>query len=262
MLYYLYLIPLGAVIGAFGTMIGAGGGFVLMPLLLLLYPKASPEAITSISLAVVFFNALSGSWAYARMQRIQYRSGLFFAAAGLPGALLGACSTYWIPRQIFDFFCGLLMLSLGAYLLWRPGPPRADTETNPSRGPETIVYNRWLGGGLSAGIGYVSSLLGIGGGIIHVPALVRLLNFPIHQATATSHFVLALLALAGTTVHILTGAFHEGIHRTLFLSIGVVAGAQAGAACSTRIHGNGIIRGLAVALCLVGLRVLFLALPH
>ena len=52
---YLWLLPLGFVIGAYGTLIGAGGGFVLVPLLLLLYPKESPEIITSISLAVVFF---------------------------------------------------------------------------------------------------------------------------------------------------------------------------------------------------------------
>jgi uncharacterized membrane protein YfcA len=73
---YLWLIPLGVVTGAYGTLIGAGGGFVLMPLLLLLYRDESPEIITSISLAVVFFNALSGSLAYARMKRIDYKSGL------------------------------------------------------------------------------------------------------------------------------------------------------------------------------------------
>ena len=48
---------------------------MLAPILLLLYPRESPETITCISLAVVFFNALSGSWAYARMGRIDYRSG-------------------------------------------------------------------------------------------------------------------------------------------------------------------------------------------
>ena len=69
-LEYLWLIPLGFVVGAYGTLIGAGGGFLLVPVLLLLYPRETPETITSISLAVVFFNALSGSIAYARMKRI------------------------------------------------------------------------------------------------------------------------------------------------------------------------------------------------
>src|SRR5262245_17501431 len=71
--------------------------------------------------------------------------------------------------------------------------------------PHTFSYNPSIGVGLSAIVGYLSSLLGIGGGIIHVPALVHVLNFPVHIATATSHFVLAIMALTGTIVHILTG---------------------------------------------------------
>ena len=73
--HYLGLIALGIAVGAYGTLIGAGGGFVLMPVLLLLYPNQSADVLTSISLAVVFFNALSGSEAYALMKRIDYRSG-------------------------------------------------------------------------------------------------------------------------------------------------------------------------------------------
>jgi len=76
MIQHLWLVPLGILIGTFGTLIGAGGGFLLAPVLLLAYPDESPEIITSISLAVVFLNALSGSVAYARMRRIDYRSGL------------------------------------------------------------------------------------------------------------------------------------------------------------------------------------------
>ena len=86
---YLWLLPVGVFIGAFGTLIGAGGGFVLTPILLLVYPHDNPEIITSISLAVVFFNAFSGSAAYARMQRIDYRSGVLFALATIPGAAVG-----------------------------------------------------------------------------------------------------------------------------------------------------------------------------
>ncbi len=74
----LWAIPLGFLVGAYGTLIGAGGGFVLMPVLLVLYPGQSPELLTSISLAVVFFNAASGSWAYARVEadRLSLRTAL------------------------------------------------------------------------------------------------------------------------------------------------------------------------------------------
>jgi hypothetical protein len=81
----------------------------------------------------------------------------------------------------------------------------------------------------------------------------------VHIATATSHFVLAIMALAGTGVHIATGAFVHGVWLTLFLGIGVIAGAQVGARWSSRIHGVWILRGLALALAMVGVRILFMA---
>src|SRR4051812_31548501 len=117
---YLWLVPVGFIIGAYGTLIGAGGGFVLVPLLLLFYPHETPDTITSISLAVVFFNALSGSIAYARVRRIDYYSGATFALAAVPGAVFGALSTALIPRHFFDILIGLLMISGAAFLFWRP----------------------------------------------------------------------------------------------------------------------------------------------
>ena len=114
MAHYFWLVPLGF---ALGTLIGAGGGFVLVPVLLLLYPQANPETITSISLAVVFVNALSGSLAYARMSRIDYRSGVLFAAAALPGAILGALTTDSSPADRSNAIFGALMIVATAYLL-------------------------------------------------------------------------------------------------------------------------------------------------
>lgn len=272
MAHYFWLVPLGFALGTLGTLIGAGGGFVLVPVLLLLYPQANPETITSISLAVVFVNALSGSLAYARMSRIDYRSGVLFAAAALPGAILGALTTDYIPRRSFNAIFGALMIAATAYLLLHRSRDLSATGKRGNRQTTRSVvekngtvhvfsYNLNLGMGLSLFVGYVSSLLGIGGGIIHVPALVRLLNFPVHIATATSHFILAIMALAGTIVHIATGSFaHGGVWRTVFLSTGVLFGAQAGASLSTRVHGVWIIRSLAVALGLVGVRILVMAL--
>ncbi|MBD0278392.1 MAG: TSUP family transporter, partial [Flavisolibacter sp.] len=66
----LMLTGIGFLVGCIGTLIGAGGGFILVPVLLLLFPGLRAEAITSISLGVVFLNAFSGTVAYARMKRI------------------------------------------------------------------------------------------------------------------------------------------------------------------------------------------------
>ncbi len=275
-LQYLWLLPLGLFIGAFGTLIGAGGGFILVPILLLLYPNENTELITGISLAVVFFNALSGSLAYARMKRIDYKSGTIFSIATIPGAVLGALSTAYVPRGVFDLLFGVLMILASVYL-W-VSDPRATAARLSRQNPgdlhaskrhlteRTLVdadgvryhyeFDLRVGIVLSVFVGFVSSLLGVGGGFIHVPALVHLLNFPVHVATATSQFVLAVMALAGTLVHIATGVFSHGVRRTLMLGIGVIVGAQAGALLSNRIGGRAIIRGLAVALAFVGVRLI------
>jgi len=275
-LHYLWLLPLGLIVGAFGTLIGAGGGFILVPILLLLYPNEKTELITGISLAVVFFNALSGSLAYSRMKRVDYKSGIIFSLATIPGAILGAVSTSYVPRRAFELIFGVLMI-VGAIFLWlstkedhAPGLNHRDWHGSESiqsgwTARELVdaagvryryAYNPVVGIVLSIFVGFISSLLGVGGGFIHVPALTRLLNFPVHIATATSQFVLAIMALTGTLVHIANGVFASGVRRTLLLALGVVIGAQFGAALSNRVGGKIIIRGLAFGLALVGLRLI------
>jgi uncharacterized membrane protein YfcA len=270
---YLGLLFLGFGVGCYGTLIGAGGGFVLMPLLLLLYPDQGADLLTSISLAVVFFNALSGSEAYAVMKRIDYRSGLIFSIATVPGAILGALHTSGISRHIFNLIFALILLMGATFLVLKSGKEftakvhsgRIRFEMSrllvDSRGIQYEYRFNWaLGMAISAVVGYISSFLGIGGGIIHVPALCCLLGFPIHIATATSHFMLAIMALTGTLVHIFKGTFAQGAHLTIVLGVGVVLGAQIGARLSEKVQGGWIIRGLAIALALVGVRILVAAL--
>ncbi len=267
---FLWLIPMGFVLGAFGTLIGAGGGFVLVPALLLLYPDARPETITCISLAVVFFNALSGSLSYARMARIDYKSGLLMALATIPGAILGVITTDHIPRQLFNSVFGLFMILTSVFLLFSQAKEKHISESvHSSNFKRTIIekngivhnysYNLKLGIWMSMFIGYLSSLLGIGGGVIHVPALIRILKFPVLVATATSQFILTVMAFTGTVVHIVTGSFAHGINRTFFLAIGVVIGAQVGARLSSHVNSKWIMRGLAVSMAFVGIRILIMA---
>ncbi len=270
MLQLIWLIPMGYLVGTFGTLIGAGGGFIMVPILPLIYPDKSPETITSISLAVVFFNALSGSFAYAKMKKIDYKSSLIFAAATIPGSILGAITTSFIPRRIFDGVFGSLILILSAYLYFKKERVGKDSIkdlrfklsrviTDSEGNTYKYSYNTATGIIISLFVGYASSLLGIGGGIIHVPALVHMLNFPVHLATATSHFILAITAFSGSTIHALRGELMPGILQIAGLSAGVIFGAQLGAKLSKKIHGNLIIRSLAVALGLVGIRILIMA---
>jgi uncharacterized membrane protein YfcA len=270
----LLLIPLGIAVGAFGTIVGAGGGFVLVPILLILYADQDAAAITSISLGVVFFNAVSGSAAYARLRRIDYRSGLIFAAASLPSAVAGAFLVNEVPRDIFDVIFGVALLGVAAYTVWATG--RRVVMRQPLTG-RTIIrrvmpgteegqtfrysYNVVHGATASAGIGLLSSLLGVGGGVFQVPVMITMLRFPVHVATATSQFVLLFMSGEASAVHLLNGDLAgENLVRALLLTLGVVPGAQIGARLAQRFRGPMIGRMLAGALVIVGGRLLYAGL--
>ena len=129
------LVVLGFVVGGYGTVIGAGGGFILVPLLLFIYPHYQPEEVTSISLAVVFANATSGSAAYARQRRIDYRTGLLFAVASAPGVIAGALAVGYLPKRAFSTLFGLMLLGLAAVSLRGPSM----TIRAPLRGPGVLM---------------------------------------------------------------------------------------------------------------------------
>lgn len=263
----LLLVALGLAVGVLGTLIGAGGGFLLTPALLLVYPGDSAQTISAVSLAVVFANAVSGTAAYARQGRIDYRSGRRFALAALPGSVLGALAVGLVPRRVFDALMGLLLGALAIWIVARRGPsviaPRAAGTTHRrivDRHGTVHDYDvpLWRGTLYSIAVGFASSFLGIGGGIIHVPLLAGSLGFPIHIATATSHFVLAIVSGAGTATHLIDGGLRlgTGLRRATALSVGVIPGAQIGAALSRRLPSHRIQQTLSVALVLISLRLL------
>lgn len=261
------LLSLGIIVGTLGTLIGVGGGFLLVPVLILLMPKADPVTITAISLSVVFFNATSGSIAYLRMGRVDLHSAGLFALATLPGSVLGVLGTNWFPRQAFTIVFSILLMAASAYLIWKPEAElESEGEPKPSHVRREIIdstgtshvyhFSLPLGMALSVLVGFASSLLGIGGGIIHVPVLNRTLNFPVHIATATSHVILSLMAFTGTMVHLAQGHLTGYFPTVALLGVGAVVGAQAGARLSNRMHGTAIIRTLAIILGIVGIRIL------
>jgi uncharacterized membrane protein YfcA len=267
------LAVLGLAVGAFGTLVGAGGGFLLVPILLLLYPDEEPDTITAMSLLVVFANAASGSVAYAWQRRIDFYSGGWFALATLPGSHAGEVVVGYLPRRTFDALFALVLGVIGAYLLLQRQSTTIQRDPLRGRGVvrRTVVdregqtfvyaYRMWQGMAISLGVGFVSSLLGIGGGIVHVPAMAIVLHFPVHIATATSHFVLAIMALQATGAHIATGSlgWDAPLARAAAIGLGAVGGAQAGARLAHRVHGPAIIRVLGAALAIVAVRLALVA---
>lgn len=265
------LVTVGFLIGTVGTLIGAGGGFILVPLLIIFHPEFSPEEITAISMAVVACNAISGSAAYMNAKRVDYKAGFIFALFTIPGSVLGVLTTKVIPRNIFDIIFGIILFGLALFLFIKGGKKAVDKQpvaikngwiqrnlTDKWNEKYAYAYDVRKGAILSVFVGYFSPLLGIGGGIIHVPAMVEWLRFPVHIATATSHFILAFMATASVLVHVYNGSYDNPLvlHMVIALAVGIIPGAQLGAFLSRRLHGKIIIRALAFSLMLVGLRIL------
>jgi hypothetical protein len=260
------LIALGFAVGTYGTIIGLGGGFILVPVLLFLYPEYEPESFTAISLAVVWANSTSGAMAYSRQGRVDYWTGLVFAAAAVPGVIAGVYLVQFMPERVFTVAFALLLLVLAA-ISFR-GPPRGIRAPLSGRGvvirrmaaQEGVYrygYRLWQGVSLSVGVGLISSLFGIGGGAVHVPAMIAMLHFPVQFAVATSVFILAFMSGGGTILHLLNGTLAgEPLVQAVALAAGAVPGAQLGARIARRLKPRTVMVLLGVALLVLAARLL------
>ena len=253
---YVILLPIiGVAVGTLGSMLGLGGGFVLIPILILLFPEASTVTITSISLIVVFLNAVSSSIANVRTKRPNMRVALLMACAGVPAAVVGALASAEVSRQQFQVAFGTMLLIGAAYIFWRSAPSRQNGQAH---GDKSLAAGRGrmglLAGVISPVGGFVSSFFGIGGGVISMPALVYVLGVPPKVATATSLLVLVPTSLVAILTHVLTGQMQEGWRRALALGIGAIIGGQLGVTLSGRVPRRVVLAMLSVALVVVGVR--------
>ncbi|MAG36786.1 MAG: hypothetical protein CL878_11175 [Dehalococcoidia bacterium] len=276
------LIFLGWFAGTYGTIIGAGGGFVMVPALFLLF-GLTPQEASALSLTVMVFAAISGNIAYARQRRIDYRAAIPFAVATLPGAWLGAFVSDLLQSRVFGIAFALLLWSIAEYLMFNPERRMKEGESPGEsvpadaglrltfwqhlgwgRIPRRVVaqdqtyvyqYDGRIGLGASPIIGFISAVFGIGGGLIFVPILVQLLRFPIHIATSTAFFILMITASGGAISHAVLG--HVRWELALPMAVGLIAGGQTGAFISRRLRGGWIVRGGAVGLAIVSVRLLF-----
>ncbi len=262
---YIALLPLlGAAVATLGTVLGLGGGFILIPILIILFPEASPATLISISLTVVFLNAASATVGNIRARRIDFRTALLLTVGAIPASVAGATASRFVSRQHFESLFGILLVLGALYILWRSRKTRPqdlevrhdpNREIHERRGPIFRFYvNGLLAGVISPIAGFISSFFGIGGGVIHVPALTFILKVPLRVASATSLLVLVVTSLSAILTLFLSGAIDEGWRRAGLLGLGALAGAQLGVYLSTRINPKGVLLLLAIAMAMVGTR--------
>lgn len=286
------MVVIGIAVGALGTLIGAGGGFLVVPLLMLVF-GASPAMAAGTSMVMVTVNSFVGTVAYVRQGKVDWRGGLFLSIAAFPGSLLGAWLGTRLPTKQFSLLFGALLLSLALWIIYqslrkaapRPAPSVATAAVAPGNGGDAAAAHAeepvaadargWrlcrqlveaggpvhaycfvlpVGAVLSFVVGVVGGMLGIGGGPLMVPAMIYALHYPVHIAAATSQFIIALTSVGAATYYHSTG--HVLMPQAVALSIGTVAGAPLGAWLSRKVNSRQLVMVLAVVLLVLGVRLL------
>lgn len=254
------LLLIGGAVGAYAGAIGAGGGFLVAPLLLWRHTDAPPETITAASLSVAALLSGTAAGLGLRDGRVDRALVLVLASVASLGALVGAAATSLLPRDVFALgFAGVLTL-LASYLILRPsfGPAQVGARgwrrQQRDREGSVFVYQVPLRRSLPVGFGIaaLASLAGIGGGIILVPVTTRVMRMPHWLGVPTAQAVVCIIALTGAAFQFAAGNADWGsegpMADALWLGIGVVLAAPLGRQLNRRLGQGRLTRLLAVGI--------------
>jgi len=223
MIDQLWLVLLGFAAGMLGSMIGLGGGIIVVPVLTFL--GFSPTAAASNSLFAALSNSIASTISYSRQKRIEYSLGLKLGLLAIPGTVLGAVISTDVTPEIFKMLFGLVLIGSAAYIFLRKKfETREKTISN-----QMIVFA--VGASFFAGI--ISSFFGIGGGIVFVPLMVVGMGMAMKKAAPTSQLILLFASLSGVISHSILG--HPDFTQAGFLAIGSFIGGLVGARLSLDI---------------------------
>ncbi|MBF0531983.1 MAG: sulfite exporter TauE/SafE family protein [Candidatus Omnitrophica bacterium] len=246
------LALIGFAIGCYGTIVGIGGGPLILPILVFFYGWEN-EFLVATSLFIVLLNAGSGCLGYAMQKRIDYKGGIKFTLAAMPGAFISSYIHHLVNLTFFNLIFGVFLIFLAGYTLVSMGRIDKTTEEKQKNLKEAkaqgfrrvrfidnfkISYdfyaNDKMGISMNLMLGFFCGFLGIGGGVFQVPILLFLLNYPTHIATATSHFVTLMTCAIAILPHVFLGNFMYG--EAMWMGFGVIVGAQVGARLAAKLN--------------------------
>lgn len=267
-LLIVFVLALGA--GLLGSLLGLGGGIIVIPALTLLLGVDIKFAIGASIVSVI----ATSSGAAARYVRDHYsniRVGMFLEVGTVSGALTGAfigglLSGRWL------FFIFALVLAYSAAMMLRKRSESASADLTPDAFTERLrlgdaFYDKALGRevryevthaplGLAFAYvaGMVSGLLGIGGGAFKVPAMDLAMHIPIKASTATSNFMIGVTAAASASVYFARGQINPLLAAPV--ACGVLLGAVAGTQLLSKLPASQIRKAFFVVLVFVSLQML------
>ena len=256
------LLAMGALAGTMGALLGLGGGVFLVPFLVLVLGLPMRLAV-GISLTTVIATSSVVSAGRVGRQLINLRLGMLLEVATAAGGLTGGIVAWMMSQQTLQRLFGVVTAAAAIVMIRRLDRRNVilDPEADPgklggryfeeeSRG--TVVYQVRrlpLALAVSLAAGSVSSLLGLGGGIIKVPALNAWCGVPMRAAAATSAFMIGVTATAGAVIYYGRGEIVPWMAAATVL--GVLAGSRAGLLIATRLDARWLKLSLAVVLAVV-----------
>ena len=256
----------GLAVGLILALTGAGGGVLAVPLLVygagMSMVQAGPVALVAVGIGAAASAALG-----LREGKVRYRAALLIAACGILLAPLGLWTAQQVGNRPLAVLFGLVLLCV-ARNSWRRGAGRQSAPASPPacRRDPASGRLRWTSrcaralsasGGL---VGLLSGLLGVGGGFVLVPALLRATDLPMASVVATSLAVVALVSLSGVAASIAGGALAWQL--ALPFCAGTLAGMLAGRTLAGRLPETGIHKAFAAVAALTAAAMLAGALQH
>jgi len=244
----------GAAAGAFGTLLGLGGGVFVVPVLVLAF-RVPMHAAVGASLVAIVATSSAGASKNVALGLANMRLGLSLETMTVLGALCGGLLAPHLGARLLIALFAALLLAVSA-MLWRSGPAQAEEGGSPLSGPGLLggTYQDPASGkdvsysverlpavlAASYGAGVVSALLGVGGGLVKVPALRLLSKVPMKAATATSNFMIGVTAATSAVLYLGRGDVPMPVVGPVVL--GVLLGARAGLALSRALSDRATAR--------------------
>ena len=220
MIDQLWLIPLGFAAGILGSMIGLGGGIIIVPVLT--FSGLSPTLAASNSLFATLSNAVASTILYSRQKRIEFSLGIKLGLLSIPGTILGAVASNDVAPDIFKILFGMVLVASAVYILLRKKMDRQKTGIS----GQMMVFA--IGASFFAGL--ISSFFGIGGGVVFVPLMVAGMGMAMKRAAPTSQLILIFASFSGVIAHSLLG--HPDFLQAGLLVTGSFFGGLVGARLS------------------------------
>ncbi len=240
------LLVFAGVVGIYGSVIGAGGGFVLIPGLVLLFDLEGVEAVGTGAVALAAIG-IGGARTYDQKGLVDRRGASWFAAGAIPSALFfAAVVADRIDSAVFVDLLGLLLLALAVFVVAMP------TTIDGHGEPDLRSLRALPAGGVL--VGFVGGTFAVGGGLITLPFLARLRRLDPHRSAATTAATAMLSSLASSTGHAIVGNVRWS--HAAVLAGGAAIGSTFGASRAVRLRPRTVLVLVACGLVATGVPLL------